>query len=253
MKEQLVFGLHAVTAILVHKPERVRRLQLQENLREKAMISLIDQAKTQHLSIEFVKKATLDKLTQDALHQGVVAFCVPIETWSEVDLFSYLDHLNRPAFLLCLDGVQDPHNLGACMRTALAAGVDALIVPKDKSCGLTSVVYKVAVGAADILPFVQVTNLTRCMETLKEKGIWFIGAQMQGGQPIYDMDLTGSIAWVLGAEGQGLRDNTQKHCDYLAYIPMSDLVESLNVSVAAGICLFETLRQRAIITCTVSI
>jgi len=160
-------------------------------------------------------------------------------------LFSYLDNLDRPAFLLCLDGVQDPHNLGACMRTALAAGVDAIVVPKDKSCGLTPIVHKVAVGAADILPFVQVTNLARCIESLKEKGVWFIGTEMQGGKSLYEIDLTGSIAWVLGAEGQGLRENTKKHCDHLAFIPMSGMVESLNVSVATGICLFETVRQRS--------
>lgn len=244
MKEQLIFGLHAVSAILAHKPERIRRLQIQEGLREQSLTVMIGQAKAQGLSIEFVKKITLDKLTQDGVHQGVAAFCVPTEVWNEVDLLQHLDTLEKPAFLLFLDGVQDPHNLGACMRTALAASVDAIVVPKDKNCGLTPTVYKVAVGAADILPFVQVTNLARCMESVKEKGVWFIGTEMQDGKSIYQMDLKGSIAWVLGAEGQGLRENTKKHCDHLAFIPMSGLVESLNVSVAAGICLFETVRQR---------
>jgi len=244
MKEQLIFGLHAVSAVLSHKPERIKRLHVQEGLREKALSVIIDQAKAQRLSIEFVKKTTLDKLTQQAVHQGIVAFCLPTETWDEVTLLAHLETLDKPAFLLLLDGVQDPHNLGACIRTALAAGVDAIVVPRDKNCGLTPTVYKVAVGAADILPFVQVTNLTRCMEMLKEKGVWFVGTEMQGGQSIYTMDLTGSIAWVLGAEGQGLRENTKKHCDYLAFIPMSGQVESLNVSVATGICLFETVRQR---------
>lgn len=245
MKEQLIFGLHAVSAVLAHKPERVKRLHIQEGLREKALTTIIDQAKAQHLSIEFVKKITLDKLTNQAVHQGVAAFCLPTETWDEVDLLAHLEHLIKPPFLLFLDGVQDPHNLGACIRTALAAGVDALVVPKDKNCGLTPAVYKVAVGAADVLPFVQVTNLARCMETLKEKGVWFVGTEMQGGKSIYTMDLKGSIAWVLGAEGQGLRENTKKHCDHLAFIPMSGMVESLNVSVATGICLFETVRQRS--------
>lgn len=236
--------MHAVSAVLAHKPERIRRLHIQEGLREKAVSAIIDQARAQQLSIEFVKKSTLDKLTQDAVHQGVAAFCVPTEIWNEVDLLLHLETLDKPPFLLFLDGVQDPHNLGACMRTALAAGVDAVVVPKDKNCGLTPTVYKVAVGAADILPFVQVTNLARCMESLKEKGVWFVGTEMQGGKSLYQMDLKGSIAWVLGAEGQGLRENTKKHCDHLAFIPMSGLVESLNVSVATGICLFETVRQR---------
>lgn len=245
MKEQLIFGLHAVTAVLKHHPERIKRLQLQEGLREQAVIRLINQAKALHLSIEPVKKQTLDKLTQNAVHQGIVAFCSPVKAWDEVDLLMHIKTLPKPPFLLFLDGVQDPHNLGACFRSALAAGVDAIVVPKDKSCHLTPVVHKVAVGAADILPFVQVTNLVRCMEQLKEQGVWFVGAEMQDAKPLYEIDLTGPIAWVLGAEGKGLREGTKKHCDHLAFIPMNAAVESLNVSVATGICLFETVRQQS--------
>ena len=249
MKGQLLFGYHAIAALLQHKPERLRLLQVQEGLREKHLTDLINQAKHHHISIESVKKATLDKLSHNAVHQGVIAHCQAAPVLDEVDLTQLLDDLEQaePAqhpFLLFLDGVQDPHNLGACLRSALAAGVHAVVVPRDNSCGLTPIVHKVAVGAADIIPFVQVTNLSRCIKSLQQRGIWFVGAEMQGGKPLYDVDLTGPIAWVLGAEGRGLRENTKKHCDHLAYIPMSGAVESLNVSVATGICLFETRRQQ---------
>lgn len=246
MKTVIVFGHHAIQALLQHHPEQIRKLQYQESMRDSGLLALLKSAKQQGISVEISKKQTLEKLTNGANHQGLVAHCVEQAAWQEVDLLAFLQGLEKPAFLLLLDGVQDPHNLGACLRSAYAAGVHAVIAPKDRSVGLTPVVRKVACGAAELLPFVQVTNLSRTMKDLKALGVWFVGAEMQQGEPLYNIDMTGSIAWVLGAEGKGLRENTKKHCDYLGYIPMPNPMESLNVSVAAGICLFEVVRQRQI-------
>jgi 23S rRNA (guanosine2251-2'-O)-methyltransferase len=157
----------------------------------------------------------------------------------------FLDALSAPPFLLLLDGVTDPHNLGACLRTADAAGVQAVIAPRDKSASITPVVRKVAVGAAESLPFFQITNLARTMEALRERGIWLIGTALEeGAKPLYETDLKGPLGIVMGAEGAGLRRLTREYCDVLVYIPMAGSVESLNVSVATGVTLFEALRQR---------
>jgi 23S rRNA (guanosine2251-2'-O)-methyltransferase len=183
-------------------------------------------------------------MAHEANHQGVIAFCQSTESYSEDDLQALLEGLDVPPFLLILDGVQDPHNLGACFRSADAAGVHAIIAPKDKSVGLTAVVSKVASGAAEAVPFVQVTNLARTLEILKEMGIWVYGAAGEAEQTLYQADLRGPIAIVLGSEGEGLRRLTRERCDVLLKIPMHGSVSSLNVSVATGIFLFEALRQR---------
>lgn len=163
---------------------------------------------------------------------------------AEADLWRILDAVSGPPFLLVLDGVQDPHNLGACLRTADAAGVHALIAPKDNAVGLTAVACKVASGAAQTLPYVQVTNLARALAALKERGIWLIGTTEDAGTSLFATDLTGAVALVMGGEGKGLRRLTRDRCDLLVSLPMLGTVESLNVSVAAGICLYEALRQR---------
>ena len=163
---------------------------------------------------------------------------------SEDDLFQILDNLDEPPFLLILDGIQDPHNLGACLRTAAGAGIHAVIAPKDRAVSITDTVIQIASGGAESVPFVQVTNLSRTMAELKEKGVWFVGTSDQAKQTIYDIDLKGPIAIVLGAEGKGMRRLTTEGCDFLSYIPMSGSVECLNVSVACGVCLFEAVRQR---------
>jgi 23S rRNA (guanosine2251-2'-O)-methyltransferase len=164
---------------------------------------------------------------------------------SEDYLFDLLDKLDRAPFLLFLDEVQDPHNLGACMRSAAAAGVDAVIIPKDRSVGLTEVVRRVACGGTEEVPLIQVTNLARVIDQLKEKNIWFVGTTDKAEQSIYELDLTGPLALVMGAEGKGMRRLTQEKCDFLAMIPMSSTaVPCLNVSVATGVCLFEAVRQR---------
>ena len=190
-------------------------------------------------------RQALDRLVQNGNHQGVIAYCKSASTYSEGDLKELLADLKEPAFLLILDGVQDPHNLGACFRSADAAGVHAIIAPKDRSVGLTASVSKVASGAAETVPFVQVTNLARTLEMLKEMGIWIYGAAGEAEQSLFKTDLKGSIALVLGSEGEGLRRLTRDTCDVLVKIPMHGSVSSLNVSAAAAVFLFEAVRQRS--------
>ncbi len=180
----------------------------------------------------------------DTQHQGVVAHLKSERHYTEVDLDDLLKKTDKPALILILDGVQDPHNLGACLRTADAAGVDALIIPKDRSSPLTPTARKVACGAAETIPVITVSNLARTLDHLKEQGVWLIGAAADASDTVYDIDLTGPVGIVLGAEGHGLRRLTQERCDYLAHVPMTGSVESLNVSVATGIFLFEAVRQR---------
>ncbi|WP_455198376.1 23S rRNA (guanosine(2251)-2'-O)-methyltransferase RlmB, partial [Kaarinaea lacus] len=177
-------------------------------------------------------------------HQGVVASAIAPRVLSESELDTLLDKLTDPPFLLVLDGVTDPHNLGACLRSADAAGIQAVITTKDRSASLTPTAVKVASGAAQTVPFVQVTNLARCLRNLKDRGIWLAGLDGEAEQSLYDTDLSGPLAIVMGAEGKGLRRLSREHCDYLARIPMAGTVESLNVSVATGVCLFEAHRQR---------
>jgi 23S rRNA (guanosine2251-2'-O)-methyltransferase len=242
--KQFIFGLHSVEAILQKQPERIMRLCVQQERADRKMESLLQLAKIQGVHIDYASKQELDRLTSDANHQGVVAFCTKTHVYTEADLKQLLNNLDEPPFILVLDGVQDPHNLGACFRSADAAGVHAIIAPKDKSVGLTPVVSKVASGAAETVPFVQVTNLARTMELLKEQGIWIYGAAAEAEQTLYQADLTGPAAIVLGAEGAGLRRLTRESCDVLVKIPMHGSVSSLNVSVATGIFLFEAVRQR---------
>ena len=197
------------------------------------------------IRVQTASRDALDQLAEGGVHQGVVAHLTYAPDDSEDALPRLLDGLSEPPFLLVLDGVQDPHNLGACLRCANAAGVQAVIVPKHRAAGLTPVVCKVASGAAGMTPLITVTNLVRTLNQLKERGIWVYGASDAAPNPLYAADLTGAIAWVLGAEGEGFRQLTRKTCDALFSIPMRGTVSSLNVSVAAGICLFEAVRQRS--------
>jgi 23S rRNA (guanosine2251-2'-O)-methyltransferase len=204
---------------------------------------LLALAEDQHLRIKLVTREELDKLTDNGVHQGVVADCKKAKAYSENDLKELLASTVKP-FLLILDGVQDPHNLGACLRSADAAGVDAVIVPKDKSVGITPIVSKVACGAAETVPFIQVTNLARTMGILRDAGVWLYGAAAEAEKTLFTEKLTGPVGLVLGGEGQGLRRLTRENCDMLLNIPMDGSVSSLNVSVATGIFLFEVVRQR---------
>lgn len=244
MKQELIYGLHAVQAVLKSAPQRVQELFILQSRNDQRLQKILHAAEVNGIRVKTTSRAKLDELCEGENHQGVLAFCEPGETYDEAFLFSMLEDLTGPAFLLVLDGVTDPHNLGACLRTAEAAGVNAVIVPKDKSAGLTPVARKVACGAADVLPLVPVTNLSRTLEKLQEKGIWLFGAAGAAENTISEMNFTGSIAILMGAEGDGLRRLTQERCDYLMKIPMAGTVSSLNVSVATGVCLFEAVRQR---------
>jgi 23S rRNA (guanosine2251-2'-O)-methyltransferase len=236
-----IFGLHAVTAAL-RSGRECRRLWVQDSRRDARLNDVEERARKLGIAVERVSRQELDQHAGDTHHQGVVG-----EFGASVgpdDLDELLDALTEPPFLLVLDGVQDPHNLGACLRTANAAGVHAVIAPKDRACGITPVVRKVAAGAAESVPFFAVTNLARTLRELKARGIWIAGAAGEADQMLYELDLTGPIALVMGAEGEGLRRLTRESCDWLVRLPMAGQVESLNVSVATGICLFEARRQR---------
>ncbi len=244
-KMSWVYGLHAVQALLEHEPERVLELQAL-NTREDARLNPIVQMARQHgLTVAFRDRDQLDQLAEGGRHQGVCARVKERQPGDDNDLAALLDDLREPPFLLVLDAVTDPHNLGACLRTAEAAGVHAVIAPRDKAASLTPVARKVACGAAELIPFIQVTNLARTLKQLKDAGVWVVGTSLgEGAKPFYDIDLKGPLAVVMGAEGSGLRRLTAEHCDHLAYIPMAGRIESLNVSVATGVALFEAVRQR---------
>lgn len=242
MSEQLIFGIHAVTAAITQNAADVKQLWLANVAHNQRLKRLAQSAQHQGIVVTTSSMAELDAMTGGARHQGVVAQ-LAVSTVS-LTLEMLLERCPQP-FLLILDGVQDPHNLGACLRTADAAGVDAVIAPKDKAVGMTPVVRKVASGAAESVPFIQVTNLARAMRMLQQQGVWLIGADQAGASSVFAADLSGAVALVMGAEGQGLRRLTRENCDYLVSIPMAGQVSSLNVSVAAGICLFEAVRQRS--------
>lgn len=241
----LVYGLHAVEALLKNNPDSVQALMVLAGRRDERLNTVLTLARKVGISPKETDKKELDAKAQSGRHQGVLAIVRgEAPKLTENDLVDYLTGLSVPAFVLVLDGVTDPHNLGACMRSADAAGVHAIICPKDRSVGLTPVVRKVACGAAESVPFVQVTNLARCLRELKDAGIWVVGTAGEATETLFEASLTGPLALVMGAEGDGMRRLTKEHCDALIKIPMIGTVESLNVSVATGVCLFEALRQR---------
>lgn len=238
-----VHGIHAVEALLRQHPKRVKKLILAEARNDPRMQVLRDLAQALRISIEECERSELDERI-DGVHQGVLAMVSPSQVWSEQMLESLLDQQEKAPLILALDGVTDPHNLGACLRTADAAGALAVIVPKDKSATLNATVRKVACGAAEVMPLVTVTNLTRTLEKLRKRGLWVVGTAGEAEQSIYQQDMKGPLVLVMGAEGKGMRRLTREHCDYLVKLPMEGSVSSLNVSVATGICLFEAVRQR---------
>lgn len=238
-----VYGLHAVEALLRHHPKRVKQVWLAEGRgdpRARVVVELAEQARVR---VGQCVRREMD-VWVEGVHQGVVAEVSPSQVWGEAMLEELLDRAEGPPLLLVLDGVTDPHNLGACLRTADAAGALAVIVPKDKAATLNATVRKVACGAAEVIPLVAVTNLARALEKLQQRGLWIVGTAGEAEQVIYDQDLTGPTVLVMGAEGKGMRRLTREHCDYLVRLPMAGSVSSLNVSVATGVCLFEALRQR---------
>lgn len=243
----LVYGIHAVAAALKRagKAGGVAEIFVEGGSRPNARLAeLLNEAGNSRVRISYVNRDELERMAEGGRHQGVVARLTAASPAEGLDLMGFIESLDHSPFLLILDGVQDPHNLGACLRSADAAGIDAVIVPKDKAAGLTPVVRKVACGAAESLPFFQVTNLARTLRDLQQAGVWLVGAAGEAEADIYQVDLKGALGIVMGAEESGLRRLTREHCDTLAKIPMVGTVESLNVSVATGICLFEALRQR---------
>lgn len=244
-KMSWIYGLHTVQALLENEPERVLELQALSTREDARLNPIVQMARQLGLVVAFRDRTALDQLAEGGRHQGVVARVRERQPGDDNDLADLLDGLTEPALLLILDAVTDPHNLGACLRTAEAAGVHAVVAPRDKAVGLTPVVRKVACGAAELMPFMQVTNLARTLKQLKDQGIWVVGTSLEdGAKPFFDTDLTAPTAIVMGAEGTGLRRLTAELCDHLAYIPMAGQIESLNVSVATGVALFEAVRQR---------
>ncbi|MFA9500000.1 23S rRNA (guanosine(2251)-2'-O)-methyltransferase RlmB [Mannheimia sp. E30BD] len=243
MSEQ-IYGIHAVKAFLDNAPERLIEVLVLKGREDKRLLPLLNELQRLGVSVQQVNRQTLDNKSQGEVHQGIIARVVPQKELNEHDLEAILSQKQNP-LLLILDGVTDPHNLGACLRTADAAGVDAVIVPKDKSAQLTSTARKVACGAAEVMPLIRVTNLARTMRDLQERhNVWIVGTAGETTSGIYEAKLTGSIALVMGAEGDGMRRLTREHCDQLISIPMAGSVSSLNVSVATGVCLFEIVRQK---------
>ena len=246
MSEETVYGLHAVRTLLERRPAAVRRLILQAGRTDRRAQELVDLARAKSIALETRAAAELDALAGGGVHQGALARVEAAVPLDEDELLVRLDAAAKPALVLVLDGVQDPHNLGACLRAADGAGADAVVVPRDRAVGLTPVVRKVAAGAAETVAFSQVTNLARFLRALKDAGLWIVGTDGAAEALHYSVDLTGPLAVVLGAEGTGMRRLTREHCDFVVRLPMLGAVESLNVSVATGILLYEAVRQRAV-------
>lgn len=242
MRREQTGGINAVEALIERSPERVLQLWVAgNNPRVKA---LVGRAKAAGIPIQNAKSGTLDKQTGGESHQGVVAEFRPVEPMSEAELDALVETRGADLLLLALDQVQDPHNLGACLRSAAAAGVDAVLVPRDRSAPLSPAARRAAAGAAEVVPLVEVANLARALEHLKQAGVWAVGLAGEAGTSIHDIDLRGPRIVVMGSEEKGLRRLTAERCDELAKIPMRGTMESLNVSVATGIALFEAVRQR---------
>lgn len=239
---RLLHGFHAVTARLRQRPESVRAVYIDGARNDARSRDIAARAGTAGIKVHPVDSSRLDAMAGHARHQGVVAEVDP--GLPHVTLDDVFDALAEPPLLVILDGVTDPHNLGACLRSADAFGAHAVVVPKDRAVGVNATVAKAASGAADTVPVVAVTNLARTLRALKERGVWLLGAEA-GGESLYAADLTGPLGWVLGAEGTGLRRLTRELCDRLVGIPLVGSVASLNVSVATGICLYATRGARA--------
>jgi 23S rRNA (guanosine2251-2'-O)-methyltransferase len=242
--EHAVYGFHAVHAALKQARRLVHALYLNQTRHDKRMDALIALAEQRSIPVHYLAAGVMKQRFPEATHQGVIADVGPPPVYTEADLDSILSEHPATVSILILDGVTDPHNLGACLRSADAAGVHCVITPKDNSARITPVVSKVASGAAESVPLIQVTNLARTLDKLKQAGVWLFGAAGEASKTLYAIDFTGPIAIVLGAEGTGLRRLTRDHCDALFSLPMYGNVSSLNVSVATGICLYEVVRQR---------
>lgn len=243
-QRHLVYGLHAVRAVVDRAPERVLELWLADSRDDARARALRHAAVSIGLRPQMTAPDALARLAGEVAHQGAVASVRALKAWNDGDLTAALDGLAEAPLLLVLDGVTDPQNLGACLRTADAAGVHAVVIPRDRAAAVDGTVRKVAAGAAEFVPVATVTNLARTLDALKERSVWVAGTDGEAGQSIYGARLSGALALVLGAEGAGLRRLTRERCDFMVRIPMAGWVQSLNVAVAAGVALFEARRQR---------
>jgi 23S rRNA (guanosine2251-2'-O)-methyltransferase len=242
MTQKILFGFHAVTVRLKTAPESVQEVHVDSTRRDARMRQFVERAAAAGARIVDSDGERLARLAGGARHQGVVARVLPLAARHSLD--EVLDAVSGPPLVLVLDGVTDPHNLGACLRVADGAGAHALVAPRDHAVGINATVAKVASGAAETVPYLMVTNLARTLGELKERGLRVVGTAEDAPESLHEADLSGPLALVLGAEGLGMRQLTRKSCDALVRIPMRGAVESLNVSVAAGVCLYEALRQR---------
>lgn len=244
MKNKYLFGFHAVTARLRHDAASIEEIYIDAERHDRRMQDLLRAAEAARVRLIHVDSRRLDGMAGTRRHQGVVAVAGELSLARNLD--ELLDAIEGPPLLLLLDGVTDPHNLGACLRVADGAGAHAVVAPKDRAVGLNATAAKVASGAADTVPYITVTNLARTMRDLKERDIWLIGTADDAEKSIYDADFSGAVGLVMGSEGEGMRRLTRENCDLLARIPMQGAVESLNVSVASGVCLYEARRQRLV-------
>ncbi|MDB5798472.1 MAG: rlmB [Paucimonas sp.] len=242
MKGKFIFGFHAVTARLRHEASSVEEIYVDASRHDRRMGDLLRAAKEANVRIIQADDARLSAMIGTRRHQGVIANASPLALARTLD--ELLDAVEGPPLILLLDGVTDPHNLGACLRVADGAGAHAVIAPKDRAVGLNATAAKVASGAADTVPYITVTNLARTMRELQERDIWITGTTEDAEKSLYEADFTGGTALVMGSEGEGMRRLTRENCDLLVSVPMFGSVESLNVSVASGVCLYEARRQR---------
>ncbi len=242
---EIIYGIHTVRALLARNPQRFLEVFIRKGRDDQRLRQLIVELEACKLSLQVVNSQWMDKQVSGAVHQGIIARIRAGRQYQESDLPDLLTNVAAP-FLLVLDGVTDPHNLGACLRSADAAGVHAVIVPRDHSAQLNPVAKKVASGAAENVPLIKVTNLARTLRLLQQHNIWVVGTQGDASCLLWESKMTGPMALVMGAEGDGLRRLTLEHCDELIAVPMAGTVSSLNVSVATGICLFEAVRQQRI-------
>ncbi|HRO28020.1 MAG TPA: 23S rRNA (guanosine(2251)-2'-O)-methyltransferase RlmB [Luteimonas sp.] len=246
---QWIVGINAVAAAVEHDAEHVREVLVEAGAKNPRLLEIEQAARRRDIDVRRVAQQALDGVAGATRHQGVAARYAAAKTWDEHDLEALVEQAQGKALLLVLDGVQDPHNLGACLRSAAAAGATAVVIPKDKAVQVNATVRKTSAGAADSIPVVRVTNLSRTLSELQKLGVWIYGLVGDAGASLYALDLKGNVALVLGGEADGLRRLTREHCDQLVSIPMPGVetspgVESLNVSVAAGVTLFEAVRQR---------
>ncbi len=246
MSESWIVGINPVEGALDNDAERVRELRVEQGSRNPRVAGLVERAKKRRIPVQAVKRAELERLAgKHARHQGVAARYEAPATLGEADLPALAEKAGSSALFLVLDGVTDPHNLGACLRSAAAAGATAVIVPKDRAVGITPTVRRASAGGADRVPLVEAVNLARALRSLQEAGVWLTGLDGEADRDIHACDFRGAVALVMGSEGEGMRRLTRETCDFLARIPMPGRMESLNVSVATGIVLFEAVRQRA--------